>query len=94
MDNNKAESLIEALIFCSDEPLSENYLSSVLNKYGKFSIKEILLKIKASYDKRGINLINIERKWFFKTSLSIKDYLKIEQEKKESYLKLQWKHLL
>ena len=81
MVSNTAESLIEALIFCSSEPLSENYLSNVLNKHGKFNVREILLKIKTSYDKRGINLVNIEKKWFFKTSLSIKNYLK-----------LQWKH--
>ena len=87
MDSNIAESLIEALIFCSEEPLSESYLSIVLNKHGKFNVREILLKIKTTYDKRGINLVNIEKKWFFKTSLSIKDYLKIEHEKKRKLSK-------
>ena len=87
MDSNKAEILLEALIFCSDEPLSEIYLKNVLEKHGKFNVREILLRISLNYAKRGINLVNIDKKWFFKTSLSIKDYLKIEHEKKRKLSK-------
>ena len=82
MDYKEVKNLIEALIFCSPEPLKVNYIEKIIKKYGVFSVNKIIKEISADFANRGINLVNVEDKWFFRTSPLLNNYLKLETEKK------------
>ena len=82
-----AKNLVEALIYSSEEPLSEKSIGLILSKHGNFDLKKIINELVKTYSDRGINLINIEKKWFFRTSLNLSHYLKIETEKKKKLSK-------
>ena len=82
MEYKEVKNLIEALIFCSPEPLKVNYIEKIIKKYGVFSVNKIIKEISADFANRGINLVNVEDKWFFRTSPLLNNYLKIETEKK------------
>ena len=83
MNKNEVKKIIEALIFCAKEPLNENYINSVVEKYGDFNIKKIINELINDYSYRGINIFCIDKKYFFRTSNDISDFLKIETEKKK-----------
>ncbi len=83
MNFKEAVNLVEALIYSSKEPLTEKSLIFVLEKHGKFDLKNILKTLIEDYKKRGINLVSVKNRWFFRTSLSLSDYLKVETEKKK-----------
>ena len=87
MDFNKATQLVEALIFSSEEPLTEKSIGQILSKHGIFDLKKIISKLVDDYKKKGINLVCIDKKWFFRTSLTLGEYLKIETEKKKNLSK-------
>ena len=57
---------IEAIIFASSEPLSEESIKLKINK--NIDVKKILIKLQEHYYKRGINLIRISNKWSFRTA--------------------------
>ena len=57
---------IEAIIFASSEPLSEESIKLKINK--NIDVKKILIKLQEHYYKRGINLICISNKWSFRTA--------------------------
>ena len=72
--------IIEAIIFASGEPVSENDMKDkIINKI-KFDdyMKEIIL----FYKDRGINLIKTGSKWSFTTSAEISDDLTIFKKQK------------
>jgi len=83
MDFNRATQFVEALIFSSEEPLTEKSISLVLSKHGIFDLRKIISRLVDDYKNKGINLVCIEKRWFFRTSLTLGDYLRIETEKKK-----------
>lgn len=83
MNNVTAKKLVEALIFSSKEPLTEKNLELMLLKHGKFNLQIIINDLVEDYEGRGINLVSVDKKWFFKTSLDLQDFLKIETNKKK-----------
>ena len=87
MTFDQAIKFVEALIFCSEEPLTENYIKKTLEKHKKFELKKILKKLEENYKDKGINLVKLNNRWFFKTALSLGEYLKIETEKKKKLSK-------
>lgn len=87
MDFNKATQFVEALIFSSEEPLTEKSISLVLSKHGVFDLRKIITRLVDDYKNKGINLVCIEKRWFFRTSLTLGDYLRIETEKKKKLSK-------
>ncbi|MAY90910.1 MAG: SMC-Scp complex subunit ScpB [Rickettsiales bacterium] len=82
MKFSEARKLVEALIFSSHDALSEKKINQILSKHGKFDLKKIIKILVDDYKDRGINLECIEKKWFFKTTNEISDFLRIETEKK------------
>ena len=87
MTFDDAVKFVEALIFCSDEPLSESYIKKILEKHNNFDLKKIFKILEESYKDKGINLVKLNNRWFFKTSISLCEYLKIETEKKKKLSK-------
>ena len=88
MDLKEAKCFIESLIFSSDEPLSKDSMKKVLKNYGEFNLEQILNQLYLDYKERGIELIEINSKYFFRTSIKLNKYLSIETQKKRTYLML------
>ena len=58
--------LLEALLFAAGEPLDEATLARQL-PYG-VDVKDAILRLKAEYAPRGVNLVRIGKKWTFRTA--------------------------
>ena len=76
-DDLKAK-IIEAYIFASKEPVPLKKLEIYENN--KESLYKIINNLKKKYLKSGINLIQIENSYAFRTSEEVSDLLNIEQE--------------
>ena len=81
MNEIEAKCFVESLIFSAEEPLSKESIKKMLFNYGNFDIEKILNDLKDNYCKRGVVLIELEKKYFFRTSLKLQNYLKIETKK-------------
>jgi len=57
---SKTEKEIEAILFASEEPLSEKTIEEKINRRG---ISKFLENLKKQYENRGINLTCISGKW-------------------------------
>ncbi len=81
MDNKTAKKYVESLIFSSLEPLSKNDIKKMLSEYGDFDLEKILEELVNDYKDRGINLSNVENRFYYKTSEELKDFLTIQTKK-------------
>ena len=81
MNEVQAKCFIEALIFSADEPLTKESMKKILNDYGNFDLDSILENLKRDYNDRGIVLVELEKKYFFRTSSRLYDYLRVETKK-------------
>ena len=81
MNEVQAKCFIEALIFSAEEPLTKESMKKMLNDYGNFDLDSILEDLKKDYDDRGIILVELEKKYFFRTSSRLYDYLRVETKK-------------
>ena len=77
---NKDIKIIEALLFASDEPISEEDLVNKITE--KEKLREYLLILKEFYINRGINLTKTGTKWSFRTSASLSEKLTIFKKQK------------
>lgn len=69
---------IEALIFASSKPVSENEIKKRLDIHE--DISEVMSNLETAYQHRGINLKKISNKWIFLTNTEVSE---IFHEKKE-----------
>ena len=53
----------------------------MLSEYGSYDLEKILEELMSDYRDRGINLSNVENRFFFKTSDDLKDYLRVQTKK-------------
>ena len=74
--------IIEALLFASGEPVTENDL--VQKIIAKDNISKYLEDLKNFYKNRGINLVKTGNKWSFRTSSEVKDELVIFKKQKNN----------
>lgn len=70
--------LVEALLFAATEPVSAAFLHERIE--GDADVGAILMSLQEEYAGRGVNLINIEGKWAFRTAADLADQLTIERE--------------
>jgi len=69
--------LIEALLFASAEPLSEKALA---RHFGEGTVVAALLKrLQGDYAGRGVNLVERDGAWAFRTAADLGDRLRIER---------------
>ena len=72
--------IIEAILFASGEPVTEDDLKIKINNKEKFN--SYMNEIKNFYEPRGINLIKTGSKWSFRTSEDLKNDLTIFKEQR------------
>jgi len=72
--------IIEAILFASNEPVSEDDLREKITNKNNFN--EYLINIQKFYEVRGINLIKTGSKWSFRTSPDLIDDLTIFKQQK------------
>ncbi len=81
MNQNEAKCFIESLIFSAEEPLTKESMKKMLHDYGNFDINHILEDLKNDYKGRGIELVELEKRFYFRTSRALQNYLFIETKK-------------
>ena len=81
MDNKIAKNFIESLIFSAEEPLTKESMKKMLSYYGDFNLDLILQELKNDYKNRGVQLIELEKRFYFKTADTLNDYMRIETKK-------------
>ena len=72
--------IIEAILFASGDPISENDLIDKVTNKNKFS--EYMKEIQIFYEFRGINVVKTGNKWSFRTASNIGEDLTIFKEQK------------
>jgi len=80
MSVNKDTKILEAILFASGAPVSEEDLKEKM--INKKDFKNEITKLQDFYQSRGINLLKTGNKWSFRTSDSIKDELTIFKQQK------------
>lgn len=73
--------ILEALLFASAEPLSKKELSERFPQERVKIIPEALKALQERYAPCGINLVEREGRWAFRTAVDLADTLKLEKEK-------------
>ena len=72
--------IIEAILFASGEPVSEDDLKDKIVKKSEFN--NYIKEIKNHYENRGINLLKTGKKWSFRTSEELSEDLVIFKQQK------------
>ncbi|MBB3389480.1 segregation and condensation protein B [Rhizobium sp. BK275] len=65
----EAERIAEALVFASAQPVSEGFITERLPK--GFNAHEIMLRLKEQYAPRGVNLVQVDNAWAFRTAADL-----------------------
>ena len=75
---NELSRIVEALLFASAEPLSTSDLHSYTPEGA--DVGGALMDLKAHYEGRGVNLVELDGKWAFRTAPDLGDALALEKE--------------
>ena len=81
MNNKVAKNFIESLIFSADEPLTKESMKKMLSYYGEFNLDHLLNELKHDYKDRGVELVELDKRFFFKTSDTLNEFMRIETKK-------------
>ena len=81
MNNKIAKNFIESLIFSAEEPLTKESMKKMLSYYGEFNLDHILKELKDDYKDRGVELVELDKRFFFKTSDTLNEFMRIETKK-------------
>lgn len=76
--NDNEIRIVEALLFASAEPLSTNAIRERLPENA--DVGGLIMALQEMYAKRGINLVESEGNWAFRTAPDLADVLKVEKE--------------
>ena len=71
---------LEATLFASEEPMSVDMLATHLGGLENAAVREGLKQLTATYDKRGINLVERGKRWHFETAPDLAHLLRRERE--------------
>ena len=69
--------IVEALLFASAEPLSAREIHERIE--GDADVGAALLELQDDYAPRGVNLVEIENKWAFRTATDLAGALQVEK---------------
>ncbi len=69
--------LLEAVLFASADPLSPSVLYERMPEGA--DVGGLLMNMQEAYDGRGVNLIEVEGKWAFRTAIDLADDLNVEK---------------
>ncbi len=76
-DDFDAIRLIEALLFASAEPLTERALARHISE--EADVPALLARLQGDYAGRGVNLVERDGAWAFRTSADLADQLRVER---------------
>ena len=76
-DYNLKQKIIEAVIFQSADPINFKALEKYVSD--KEVLDDILFILKEKYNSSGVNLININNSYAFRTSYEVAEFLNIEK---------------
>jgi segregation and condensation protein B len=65
----EAERIAEALVFASAQPVSETYIAARLPRGA--DVHRIMMRLKALYATRGVNLLQVADHWAFRTAADL-----------------------
>ncbi len=65
----EAERIAEALVFASAQPVSEGFIADRLPR--ALNVRNIMLKLKEQYAHRGVNLVQVDDAWAFRTAADL-----------------------
>ena len=85
MNHSKDHKIIEALIFGSNEPITEEDMFDKISDKSK--LIQILNDIKQSYKNNGVNLIKTGNRWSFRTAADLYNKLIILKKQKRKMSK-------
>ena len=74
---NLKQKIIEAVIFQSAEPIDLKALEKYVSN--KEILNDILFNLKEKYNSSGVNLLNINNSYAFRTSYEVAEFLNIEK---------------
>ena len=77
MSNSEHIRLIEALLFASTEPLSTAQLHERLPDMA--DVGGCLMELQRHYEGRGVNLVNLDGLWAFRTAKDLGEHLQLER---------------
>jgi segregation and condensation protein B len=77
LDEFDAARLIEAILFASAEPVSEILLARHFPEGAKLT--PVLARLQAEYAGRGVNLVERDGAWAFRTAADLGDRLRVER---------------
>ena len=77
LDYNLKQKIIEAVIFQSADPINFKALEKYVSD--KEVLDDILFILKEKYNSSGVNLININNSYAFRTSYEVAEFLNIEK---------------
>ncbi len=69
--------ILEALLFATSEPVTERMISERLNEGA--DVPALLEELKAVYQGRGVELLQANSRWSFRTAPDVSDRLKLEK---------------
>ncbi len=70
--------ILEALLFAAKKPMSAQELHERIPNDADIGM--LLTNLKSDYEGRGVNLVEIDNKWAFRTSEDLKDALILEKQ--------------
>lgn len=73
----EAERIAEALVFASAGPVSENYISERLPR--GIDAHAVMQRLKSSYAGRGVNLLQVEDHWAFRTAADLSFVIRTDE---------------
>ncbi len=81
MIDKQNKRLVEAILFASAEPLSLSQIMPYLSEQNmeQKDLLECLEELQKDYDDHGVNLLKIDGKWAFRTSVDLADMMMIEK---------------
>lgn len=79
IDADEAERVSEALLFASAEPLTVAQLCERVPGWADSVFKRALAKLVETYEGRGINLVERDGAWAFRTASDVSSYLTAER---------------
>ncbi len=72
--------IVEAVLFAAVEPLDEDTIARHLPAGA--DVPTLLGELAGAYEARGVNLVQVARKWTFRTAQDLNPHLQIERETK------------
>jgi segregation and condensation protein B len=74
----EAERIAEALVFASSQPVSEGFIADRLPRI--FNVRAIMLRLKDQYAHRGVNLVQVDDAWAFRTAADLSFVIRSDED--------------